>query len=86
MLWKAIVIITVMGSPTFQMHDQLVPAGYSTTNECYARTAAMLRDLAMRMPVLQAISVCVDVPKPDAKPDPAAEKPKGQPINYIRKN
>ena len=80
MIWKAIVIITVMGAPTFQLHDTL-KTGYSTTQECYARASMMLREMVMnsKMPVVQAVGICIDLPAPAVK-KPPEQKPKGKPI------
>ena len=76
MIWKAIVIMTVMGSPTFQLHDTL-KTGYPSTQECYVRTAMMIRETVMNLPVVQAVAICINLPAPTNPPD---KKTKGKPV------
>ena len=46
-------------SALFQLDDQLKPEGYDTPAECWVRTTAMIREVAMRANMTYASAVYV---------------------------
>ncbi len=60
-MFKAIVIITVLGFPSpIQLDDEKGP--YEELPECWVRTAQMIKDfVAGPMPVVSVNSVCVTI-------------------------
>ena len=62
-MFKAIVVIgTLASSSAGQLEDQQGP--YATAPECYYRTAQMIKDAALKVPIVYAVGVCIKVPKP----------------------
>ena len=59
MMYVAVVILTVMGSATFQMNDTAAD-GYPTLEGCYTRIAVMIRNVAMAAPVINAQGICIE--------------------------
>jgi hypothetical protein len=59
MMYVAVVILTVMGSATFQMNDT-ASDGYPTLEGCYTRIAVMIRNVAMAAPVINAQGICME--------------------------
>jgi len=61
-MFKAIVVIgTLAANSAGQLEDQQGP--YATAPECYYRTAQMIKDAAMKVPIVYAVGVCIRVPK-----------------------
>ena len=61
-MFKAIVVIgTLASSNAGQLEDTQGP--YKTAPECYYRTAQMIRESAMRVPIVYAVGVCIRVPE-----------------------
>lgn len=79
-MYKAFIIATVIGSPTFQLEDNL-SKGYTNINACYARTAQLIREISNKWPVVGAIGVCLQLPNEKTNPK-KQETPKGKPTKY----
>ena len=77
MKYIAVIIITALGYPPFQLDDQLKPDGYDTPDQCWVRTTAMIRDVVMRTNVTYASGVCINNPvdKKPKKEAPQEKKP-----------
>ena len=61
-MFKAIVVIgTLAANSAGQLEDQQGP--YATAPECYYRTAQMIKDAAMKVPIVYAVGVCIRVPE-----------------------
>ena len=61
-MFKALVVIgSLAASSAGQLEDEKGP--YKTAPECYYRTAQMIKEAAMRVPIVYAVGVCIMVPK-----------------------
>ena len=60
MLWKTIVIVTILGAPTMQVVDT-EKVGYPTMEECYYRGAKMIFSIMQRSPVIMGHTFCIEV-------------------------
>ena len=60
MLYKAVVILTLMGNPTVQVDDLQSLQGYKTLGECYSRGAEMIATFATRARIAYAFTICVE--------------------------
>jgi hypothetical protein len=59
-MFKAIVVIgTLAANSAGQLEDQQGP--YATAPECYYRTAQMIKDAALKVPIVYAVGVCIKV-------------------------
>ncbi|HAE75306.1 MAG TPA: hypothetical protein DCG52_02820 [Alphaproteobacteria bacterium] len=59
-MFKAIVVIrSLAANSAGQLEDQQGP--YATAPECYYRTAQMIKDAAMKLPIVYAVGVCIKV-------------------------
>ena len=76
MKFIAVVVITALGTPTFQLDDQLKPNGYDSATECWMRTSVMIRDITSKVPVTAAVGTCINNPIEDRKPVPKPNKSK----------
>tara|TARA_B100001013_G_C24620817_1_gene447150 strand:- start:821 stop:1027 length:207 start_codon:yes stop_codon:yes gene_type:complete len=62
-MFKAIIIIGSLAAPSaIQIDDNKGP--YATTQECYFRTAQMIKQMANKTPVAYAVGVCIRIEKP----------------------
>jgi len=60
-MFKALVIMgSLAASSGGQLEDEKGP--YKTAPECYYRTAQMIKDVSIRIPVVFAIGVCIKIP------------------------
>ena len=67
-MFKAIVVIgSLAASSAGQLEDQQGP--YATAPDCYYRTAQMIKDAAMKLPIVYAVGVCIKVPKTEKGKD-----------------
>jgi hypothetical protein len=64
MLYKAVVILTLMGNPTVQLDDLEATQGYETLGECYSRGAEMIAAFANRAKIVYAFAICVENVRP----------------------
>ena len=73
-MFKALVIIGALNAPAaVQMEDERGP--YSSTLQCYMRGAEMIKDVAVRMPIVYASVICLNIEvlkTPKLKPDEKA--------------
>jgi len=61
-MFKAIVVIGALtASSAGQLEDEKGP--YKTAPECYYRTAQMIKEASMRVPIVYAVGVCIKIPK-----------------------
>lgn len=67
--FMAIVIVTALNTPTFQLDDQLNPAGYKQLNQCWLRVAHMVREVSTKIPVTIAVGVCATNKQKKSKPE-----------------
>jgi hypothetical protein len=68
MTFMAIVIVTALGTPPFQLDDQINPVGYNDLGQCWFRVANMVREVSNRIPVTNAVGVCATNPNTTPKP------------------
>ena len=73
MTFVAIVIVTALGTPTFQLDDTVNPPGYKQPAECWLRVAHMVRSISTKIPVTNAIGVCVSSGTNKSKPTSTPE-------------
>ena len=66
-MFKTIVLVTLLGSPQGQLHDERGP--YSSPLECYARGHEIVKSLFSNSPmmVIGAETVRIDVPEIEPK-------------------
>ncbi len=61
-MFKAIVVLgSLAASSAGQLEDEKGP--YKTAPECYYRTAQMIKEAAMRVPIVYAVGVCIKIPR-----------------------
>ena len=77
-MFKAIVVITVMGSPMVQL-DDISNQAYPDVTKCYLRGAQMITSVAKRAPLVQAQAVCVEL---KSLPQQKQKEEKGKQISY----
>ena len=59
MKFLAIIVVTSIGSPTFQLDDSIKPRGYDTPPMCWIRVATMIKEISSKVPVTTAIGACI---------------------------